>query len=94
MSSSPTPAEREAADKAAKAREDEEQSKLPYKWTQTIQDVDITAPIPSNIKGKDLDVKLTSTSLKAGIKGQAPLIEVPKPLSPSPQHPSTTCLPQ
>lgn len=72
---SPTPEERERLDKEAKLKEDEEQSKLPYKWTQQINDVDITAPIPANIKGRDLDVKLTKTSLKAAIKGQEPIIE-------------------
>lgn len=76
MSSSPTPADREAADKAAKAREHEEQSKLPYKWTQTIQDLDLSAPVPVNIKGRDMDVSITKTSLKAGIKGQEPIIQV------------------
>lgn len=76
MSNSPTPEERKAADAAAKAREDEEQGKLPYKWTQRIEDLDITASVPSNLKGKDMDVKLTKTSIKAGIKGQPSIIEV------------------
>ncbi|KAF2212336.1 hypothetical protein CERZMDRAFT_41346 [Cercospora zeae-maydis SCOH1-5] len=82
---SPTPSEREKLDKDAKARQDEEQSKLPYKWTQTIQDLDLTAPIPANIKGKDLDVKITKTTIKAGIRGQEPIIEgtLPHPISAS-----------
>lgn len=75
-STSPSPEERKKLDAEAKAKEEEEQSKLPYKWTQQINDVDITASIPSNIKGKDLDVKITKTSLKAGIKGQDAIIEV------------------
>lgn len=74
--SSPTPSERERLDKAAKAKEEEEQSKLPYKWTQQIGDLDLTAPIPANIKGRDMDVKITKTSIKAGIKGQEPIIDV------------------
>lgn len=74
--SEPTPEERAKTDAAAKKKEQEEQSKLPYKWTQQIGDLDITAPIPSNLKGKDLDVKITKTSLKAGIKGQDILIDV------------------
>lgn len=76
MSTSPTPEEQKAADAAAKAKELEEQSQLPYKWTQTIQDVDITAPIPANLKARDLDVKLTRTSLKVAVKGQAAIIDV------------------
>ncbi|KAK3675283.1 hypothetical protein LTR78_004793 [Recurvomyces mirabilis] len=73
--SSPSPEEREKRDAEAKQKEQEEQSKLPYKWTQTIGDVDLTAIIPANIKGKDLDVKITRTGLKAGIKGQEAIID-------------------
>ena len=75
-STSPSPEEREKKDKEAKAKEIAEQATLPYKWTQQIGDLDLTAPIPSNIKGKDLDVKITKNSLKAGIKGQEPIIDV------------------
>ncbi|KAK3711726.1 hypothetical protein LTR37_009503 [Vermiconidia calcicola] len=82
--SSPTPEEREKLDKEAKQKEEEEQSKLPYKWTQQIGDLDLTAPIPGNIKGRDLDVKITKSSLKAGIKGQEPIIDgtLPHPIHP------------
>lgn len=73
---SPSQEEREKLDAAAKAKELEEQSKLPYKWTQTIGELDLTAVIPANIKGKDLDVKLTRNGIKAAIKGQEPIIEV------------------
>ncbi|GAB7353633.1 hypothetical protein MBLNU459_g4046t1 [Dothideomycetes sp. NU459] len=75
MSAEPTSSEQAAVDKLAKAREAEEQAKLPYKWTQTIQDLDISANVPGNLKGRDIDVKLTSTTLRAAIKGQAPIIE-------------------
>lgn len=74
--SSPTPSERERLDKDAKAKEQAEQSALPYKWTQTIADLEVTAEIPANFKGKDLDVKIGRNSLKAGIKGQEPIIDV------------------
>jgi len=74
--SSPTPSERERSDKEAKTKEDAEQAKLPYKWTQTIGELDISAPIPANIKGKDLEVKITKSSLKAGIRGQDVIIQV------------------
>lgn len=73
---SPTPSERQKLDAEAKKKEQEEQAKLPYKWTQTIGEVDLTAPIPANLKGRDLDVKITKTSLKAGIKGQEAIIDV------------------
>ena len=74
---SPSPEEREKLDKEAKQKQDAEQDELPYKWVQQIGDLDITSPIPSNMKGKDLDVKIAKTSIKAGIKGQTPIIEVP-----------------
>ncbi|KAI9713739.1 MAG: hypothetical protein M1812_006577 [Candelaria pacifica] len=75
MPSSPTPEEREKADTELKAKEKTEQDALPYKWTQTIQDVDITVPVPGNIKGRDLEVVLTKNRLKVAIKGQTPIID-------------------
>jgi len=72
---SSTPAEREKADAEARAKEQEEQSKLPYKWTQTIKDVDITVPIPSNLKGRDLAVQIQKTKLSVAIKGKEPIME-------------------
>lgn len=79
-STSPSPEERDKLDKEVKAKEIAEQATLPYKWAQQISDLDITAPIPSNIKGKDLDVKITKTSIKAAIKGQDAIIEVSQPV--------------
>lgn len=79
MSSSPTPSDREKKDKEDRAREAEEQAKLPYKWTQTIQDVDITIAVPSNLRGKDIVVDMTKTKLKVGVKGQEPFIDGPLP---------------
>lgn len=76
----PTPAE----EAAARAKEAEEQAALPYKWTQTIGDVDISISIPGNLKGRDLNVDIKKTKLVAGIKGQEPIINVllPPPFSP------------
>lgn len=90
MSTSPTREERAKKDAELKAKEAAEQAQLPYKWTQTIQDVDITVPVPANIKGKDLDVVMTKSKLKVGIKGQTPIIDVrfpSPPLVPVPSHP-------
>ncbi|KAE8337255.1 hypothetical protein BDV24DRAFT_140425 [Aspergillus arachidicola] len=68
-------ADREREEKERKAKEDAEQAKLPYKWTQTIKDVDVTIPVPGNLRGKDLDVVLTKTKIKVAVKGQEPIIE-------------------
>ena len=76
MSTSPTPEEREKKDAEAKAREEEEQAKLPYKWNQTIGDLDITVPVPGNLKGKDFEVIIGKSKLKVGVKGQPPIIDV------------------
>jgi len=76
MSSSPTPSEREAADKVTAAREAEEQAKLPYKWMQTIQDVDLTAQVSGNLKARDFDIKITKSHLRVAVKGQEPIIDV------------------
>ncbi|KAL9115371.1 MAG: hypothetical protein Q9227_000692 [Pyrenula ochraceoflavens] len=76
---SPTPSERSRLDAEAKKREDEEQSKLPYKWTQTIGDLDITVPVEGNLKGRDLKVELKKQSIYVGVKGREPIIEGPFP---------------
>ena len=82
MPGSPTPSERERQDKEDRAREKEEQAKLPYKWTQTIGDLDITVPVAGNLKGRDLIVDFSKTKLKVAVKGQDAIIDVSFPLSP------------
>ncbi|KZF26199.1 CS-domain-containing protein [Xylona heveae TC161] len=69
-------------DAAQKAKEAAEQAALPYKWTQNIGDVDVTISVPGNLKGRDLNVVITKTSIKAGVKGQDPVLEgdFPKPI--------------
>ncbi|KAI2604456.1 nuclear movement protein [Hypoxylon fragiforme] len=67
----PTP-EQEAA---ARAKEAAEQAALPYKWEQTIADLDITITIPGNLKARDLVIEIKKQKLKAGIKGQDPIID-------------------
>jgi hypothetical protein len=76
MTDSPPPEEQKKIDAEAKAKEDAEQAALPYKWTQTIKDVDITISIPANLKGRDLNVKFTKNKLFASIKGQDAFIDV------------------
>lgn len=81
----PTPEE----EAAARAKEAEEQAALPYKWTQTIGDLDITVEVPGNLKGKDLNVEIKKKKLLVGVKGQEPIINVCSfPLLPSPPPPA------
>jgi HSP20 family molecular chaperone IbpA len=89
MAGSPSPEEQKRKDAEAKAKEDAEQAALPYKWTQTIGDLDITIPVPGNLKGKDLDVKIARNTLKAGIRGQEPIISVTPPIPSPPSPPSS-----
>ncbi|KAF2632735.1 CS-domain-containing protein [Macroventuria anomochaeta] len=82
MPSDPSPEEQKKLDAEAKATEQAEQAALPYKWDQTIKDLDITVSIESKYKGKDLDIKIARNALKVGIKGQEPIIdgELPHPI--------------
>ncbi|KAL8693894.1 MAG: hypothetical protein Q9218_001359 [Villophora microphyllina] len=75
MPGSPTPSERERKDAEARAREKEEQAQLPYKWTQTIKDLDIAVPVAGNLRGKDIEVVMTKTKLKVAVKGQEAVID-------------------
>ncbi|CDS07208.1 hypothetical protein LRAMOSA09731 [Lichtheimia ramosa] len=70
-----TPEEREAHDKAAREKEEAEQAQLPYKWRQTLQDVDVTIPVPKGTRGRDLQVEIKKKYIKVALKGQTPLIE-------------------
>lgn len=57
-----------------KAKEQAEQDALPYKWTQTIGDADITFSVPGNYKSKDLKIDIQKNKLVAGVKGEEPKI--------------------
>jgi HSP20 family molecular chaperone IbpA len=70
--SEPTPAE----EAALRAKEKAEQDALPYKWTQTIGELDVSFSVPGNFKGRDIAVDIKKTSISAGIKGQEPIIKV------------------
>jgi hypothetical protein len=81
MSSETSPEEQKKLDASQKAREQAEQAALPYKWDQTIKDLDITITIDAKYKGKDLVVAIARDSLSAGIKGQEPFVSGPLPHS-------------
>jgi len=70
-----TPAEREVHDAEARAKEAEEQSKLPYQWKQELSDIDVTVPLPKGTRARDLVVKIMKKKLSAGLKGQEPILE-------------------
>lgn len=45
------------------------QASLPYKWRQTLGDVDLTIPVPAGTRGKQLTVEIKKSSLKVALKG-------------------------
>ncbi|CAM1504596.1 Fc.00g021870.m01.CDS01 [Cosmosporella sp. VM-42] len=67
----PNPAE----EAAARTQEEQEQAALPYKWTQTIAELDVTFTVPGNLKSRDFVIEIKKKSLVAGIKGQDPIIK-------------------
>jgi len=73
--SEPTAEEQRVIDAAQRKKEAAEQATLPYTWTQTIKDLDLTIPISATLRGRDLDVKLTKTHLRVAIRGQNPIID-------------------
>ncbi|KAI9470817.1 MAG: HSP20-like chaperone [Benjaminiella poitrasii] len=73
-----SPAEREAKEaqeKLEKQKEAEEQAQLPYTWKQTLQDVDISIPVPKGTRARDLEVVLKKDKLKIALKGQTSIID-------------------
>ncbi|KAF5294073.1 hypothetical protein FQA39_LY13547 [Lamprigera yunnana] len=48
-----------------------------YKWTQTLQDIEIRIPLNVNFKArqKDVVVNITKKRLTCGIKGQPPIVD-------------------
>lgn len=45
-----------------------------YVWTQTLQELSVTVPLPDNTRGKDLNVVMNKNNLKIGLKGIKELI--------------------
>jgi hypothetical protein len=46
-----------------------------YVWSQTLQEAEVRVPLPTpNTKSKMLDVEITNTTLRVGIKGKPPLV--------------------
>jgi hypothetical protein len=45
-----------------------------YVWTQTLQELCVSVPLPEGTRGKDLNVVMTKTRLRVGFKGKAETI--------------------
>jgi len=67
----PSPAE----EAAARAKENEEQAALPYKWSQQIHMLEVTFTVPGNMKARDLAIEFKRNFISAGLKGHEPVIK-------------------
>ncbi|RKO91194.1 HSP20-like chaperone [Blyttiomyces helicus] len=65
--------EKAAHDAAARLKEQEEQDALPYKWRQTLQDVDISVTLPKGTKSRDLSIVIKPKHISVGFKGKEPI---------------------
>merc|ERR1711907_507900 len=41
-----------------------------YSWTQTLEELTVTVPVPKGIKGKEVICDIESSKIKLGVKGQ------------------------
>eukprot|EP01027_Heterolobosea_sp_BB2_P012521 GEZU01018140.1.p1 GENE.GEZU01018140.1~~GEZU01018140.1.p1 ORF type:complete len:178 (-),score=60.68 GEZU01018140.1:356-889(-) len=48
-----------------------------YKWTQTLTDVTAYINVPEGTRAKFLEVTIKADHIKAGLKGQPPIIDAP-----------------
>lgn len=46
-----------------------------YRWTQTLQDLQVLVSVPKGIRAKDLVVDISKKKLKVGIKGKEPIVD-------------------
>ncbi|KAJ3129599.1 hypothetical protein HK100_008506 [Physocladia obscura] len=69
-SKEPSPEEQEILDKAARAKEEAEQAALPYKWKQTLQEVEVRVNVGKGVRGKDLDIQIKKDSLRVAFKNK------------------------
>lgn len=47
-----------------------------YSWTQTLQEVTVTIPVPPGTKSRFVTCEIKRNHLKVGLKGQPPVLEV------------------
>ncbi len=67
------------------SKEDEPRVKLPgnggrtekYTWTQTLQEVSVSIPVPAGVTSKMLNVKITSKNIEVGVKGGETIVAGP-----------------
>lgn len=50
-----------------------------YSWTQTLSEVSVSIPVPRGTKARQVAVDIKRSSLSAGLKGEAPVLQVRLP---------------
>ncbi|KAE8223185.1 hypothetical protein CF319_g3744 [Tilletia indica] len=70
-----TPEQQAEHDRSEREREAAEQAALPYKWSQTLDHLDLTVPVNEGTRGKDLDIQIKKGSIKVGYKGKDPIFQ-------------------
>ncbi len=84
-----TKEEQVAFDKQAREKEQAEQAgkllnpfviaeltvALPYSWTQDLETVSVSVPLPAGTRGKDCIVDIQRRKLKVQVKGSEPILE-------------------
>ncbi|KAI8337358.1 HSP20-like chaperone [Choanephora cucurbitarum] len=68
-------AAKEEQERLQKKKEEEEQAQLPYTWKQTLQDVDISIPVPKGTRARDLEIVIKKTQFKVALKGKESIVE-------------------
>ncbi|KAJ1977664.1 hypothetical protein H4R35_002212 [Dimargaris xerosporica] len=66
-----TPDEREAYARQKRAEEKAEQAKLPYTWRQSLEELDLTFPVPAGTRARDVVVDIMNKRLKVALKTAA-----------------------
>ncbi|KAJ3205499.1 hypothetical protein HDU83_003173 [Entophlyctis luteolus] len=69
--------EQERIDRELRLKEKAEQDALPYKWTQTLQEVEVRISVEKGVKGRDLDVQIKKDFLRVAFKNKPndPIVE-------------------
>ncbi|SNX84337.1 probable nudC protein [Melanopsichium pennsylvanicum] len=67
--------QQKAHDAEVQAREAAEQAALPYTWKQQLDAVQVSIPVPSGTKGRDLVVELKKRKIRVGLKGKVAILD-------------------
>ncbi|KAK0541058.1 hypothetical protein OC842_000147 [Tilletia horrida] len=70
-----TPEQQAEHDRSEREREAAEQAALPYKWSQTLDHLDLTVPVETGTRGRDLDIQIKKRTIKVGYKGKEPIFQ-------------------